>query len=276
MDIVADVGTEMNPNGLGAYQFDLVYDLNYLEVISVSDAEELGKTGRTVKELGPTDVTAGQTVFAVYSYPPEGVSELAGPKNTVVLATATLKAKQAGVTTLNLENALLTDTKANVWPGAGRDLTTEDGTITILTNLALGRPATQSSTYDSGVASRAVDGNTYGAWGNNSVTHTDYNAQAWWQVELGAVQDISGIAVWNRTDCCGGRLSGFYVLVSDVAFTSTDLTATLGQGGVSSYYTAGQAGSPTTIAVNRTGRYVRVQLTGSNWLSLAEVEVWGR
>ncbi len=25
-DIVADVGTEMNPNGLGAYGFNLVYD----------------------------------------------------------------------------------------------------------------------------------------------------------------------------------------------------------------------------------------------------------
>jgi hypothetical protein len=46
VDIVADVGTEMDPNGLGAYQFDLAYDSNYLEVISVSDVSGLGSTDR--------------------------------------------------------------------------------------------------------------------------------------------------------------------------------------------------------------------------------------
>jgi len=33
------------------------------------------------------------------------------------------------------------------------------------------------------------------------------------------------------------------------------------------------AGSPTSIAVNRTGRYVRVQLAGTNYLHMAEVQV---
>ena len=46
VNIVADVGTEMDPNGLGAYQFDLAYDSNYLEVISVSDVSGLGSTDR--------------------------------------------------------------------------------------------------------------------------------------------------------------------------------------------------------------------------------------
>jgi hypothetical protein len=141
-------------------------------------------------------------------------------------------------------------------------------------NVALGQWATQSSTYFAGgAASRAVDGNTNGTWGGASLTHTDYQYQAWWEVDLGAVYQLGQIYLWNRTDCCGERLSNFYVLVSDQPF-STDLNTALGQPLVSSYYTHGQAGTTTTIAVGRAGRYVRVQLAGTNYLSLAEVEVW--
>jgi RHS repeat-associated protein len=142
-------------------------------------------------------------------------------------------------------------------------------------NLAQGKAATQSSELGGAPASRAVDGNTSGNWANSSVTHTNYNTQAWWEVDLGSVQSIQSIKVWNRTDCCGDRLANFYVFVSDVPFTSTNLTATQNQAGVSSFYTVGQGGSPTTVTLNRTGRYVRVQLAGADYLSLAEVEVLG-
>jgi hypothetical protein len=140
------------------------------------------------------------------------------------------------------------------------------------TNVARGRPATQSSTLFIGAAA-AVDGNTDGTFGNSSTTHTDNTFQPWWQVDLGSVQNLGSIRLWNRTDCCGDRLSNFYVLVSDTPFTSTDLMTTLGQAGVSNYYTPGQAGVSHTINAGRTGRYVRVQLAGTNFLSLAEVQV---
>jgi YD repeat-containing protein len=143
------------------------------------------------------------------------------------------------------------------------------------TNLALNRTATQSS-IGYGAPGRAVDGNTSGSWANNSVSHTDYDYQAWWHVDLGSVQTIDQIKVWNRTDCCGDRLSNFYVFVSNVPFTSTDVTTTVNQAGVSSYYTAGVPGVTTTINVGRTGQYVRVQLASTNYLQLAEVEVWGQ
>jgi hypothetical protein len=143
------------------------------------------------------------------------------------------------------------------------------------TNLALGRPATQSSDLFGGVAARAVDGNTSGVWSGNSVTHTNNNAQPWWQVDLGAVQQLQTVRLWNRTDCCANRLSNFYVLVSDVPFASTGLSATLAQAGVSSYHTPGPAGSSVSVSVNRTGRYVRVQLAATDYLALAEVEVLG-
>jgi hypothetical protein len=83
------------------------------------------------------------------------------------------------------------------------------------------------------------------------------------------------VEVFNRTDYGPERLSDFYVLVSDTPFASGDLTTTLNQAGVSAYHVTGPAGSPTSVAINRTGRNVRVQLAGTNYLSLTEVRVFG-
>ena len=143
------------------------------------------------------------------------------------------------------------------------------------TNLAQGKTATQSSTYDAGVpAARAVDGNTSGSHNAGTISHTNNEANAWWQVDLGSGQTISTIKVWNRADCCTFMTSNFYVLVSDAPFTSTNLSATLSQTGVSNYHVTGEAGAPTTVSVGRTGRYVRVQLAGMNYLTLSEVQVF--
>ncbi|MFL6208705.1 MAG: S8 family serine peptidase [Pyrinomonadaceae bacterium] len=142
-------------------------------------------------------------------------------------------------------------------------------------NLSINRPATQSSEGWGGVPAHAVDGNLSGNWNDGSVTHTQYEYQPWWQVDLGSIQSIDKIDLWNRTDCCSERLADFYVLVSDVPFNSTNLNTTLSQAGVSNFYTSGQVGTSTSITINRTGRYVRVQLSGTNYLSLAEVLVWG-
>jgi len=155
--------------------------------------------------------------------------------------------------------------------------TTGSLTVTITepaADLALNKTATQSSTNWSAPADRAVDGNTDGNFGNGSVTHTQVESQPWWQVDLGSVQSIGNIDVWNRTDCCGDALTNFYVFVSDDPFASTDLSTTQNQTGVSSYHVSGQGGTPTTVNANRTGRYVRVQLVGQDRLSLAEVQVW--
>ncbi len=168
-----------------------------------------------------------------------------------------------------------TATHTAVPPTATRTLTpTPAWTATPAVNLALGQAAAQSSVLDGAVPSRAVDGNTNGNWSGGSVTHTNLNQDPWWQVDLGVVDSIASVDVWNRTDCCGDRLKGFYVLVSDVPFTSTGLASTLSQSGVSSYFVAGQAGSPTNVPVNRSGRYLRVQISGAQYLALAEVQVW--
>jgi uncharacterized repeat protein (TIGR01451 family) len=150
-----------------------------------------------------------------------------------------------------------------------------DGLLHVAGNIARGKAATQSSTYLGQYdAARAVDGNTNGDFTNGSVTHTNHEYRPWWQVDLGASYEIASLNLWNRTDGSSERLNNFYVFVSDMPFISTNLEIVRAQPNVWSYYHAGPAGPSAEIAVGRTGRYVRVQLSNTNYLSLAEVQIW--
>ncbi|MEO0471780.1 MAG: discoidin domain-containing protein, partial [Bacteroidota bacterium] len=145
-------------------------------------------------------------------------------------------------------------------------------------NVALGKPTNQSSTYVSNLSfesDNAVDGNNSGNRLDNSLTHTQFDLNAWWEVDLGQSYDLSAIKIWNRTDCCSDRLSDFHVLVSEDPFTSTDLTATIAQSGVTDLHFPGTAIRETDFNLSGTGRYVRIQLSGQNALQLAEVEIMG-
>ncbi|MDH6622730.1 hypothetical protein M2271_000517 [Streptomyces sp. LBL] len=135
-------------------------------------------------------------------------------------------------------------------------------------DVALGKPAEQSSTVSSNYpASYAVDDDL------RDYAGTKTEAQPWWQVDTGASYPIDKIALHNRADCCADRLADYYIFVSDTPFTSTSLSDTLTQPGVWWTHKSEQAGRPSTIDVGRTGRYVRVQLAGTNQLALAEVQV---
>ena len=148
-------------------------------------------------------------------------------------------------------------------------------TVPSVDNVALGKAAIQSSTWLSASAERAVDGNTSGDWADGSVTHTALQTHSWWQVDLGEVySEISGIEIWNRTDSNQGRLDDFYVFVSDVPFVSGDLAATLAQSGVWSQHQVGVPDPKVMLPVGRSGRYVRIQLADTNYLTLAEVKVF--
>lgn len=145
-------------------------------------------------------------------------------------------------------------------------------------NLAIGRPATQSTTHSSGaVADRAVDGNTDGSWWSGSLTHTSDTTPdplPWWQVDLGSSRRIGTINIHNRTDCCAERLSDYWVFVSDNPFDTSKPPLQQAQTpGVWSSHQTTQAGNPTAITVGVPGRYVMVQQPGPTVLSLAEVEV---
>lgn len=87
-----------------------------------------------------------------------------------------------------------------------------------VTNLALKRNTSQSSTYNAGGYSYpsrlAVDGNngTTGNYGRCTSTQSS-NTLAWWKVTLDKESIIQEIRITNRMDCCSERLSNAKIYV---------------------------------------------------------------
>ena len=150
------------------------------------------------------------------------------------------------------------------------------GVAASVTELSLS-DASQSSTAYSGLAARAIDGNTSGVWRNGSVTHTRNESEPWWQAKLADNTYVSEVQLWNRTNCCTSRLTDFYVFTSDTPFQPNDSVNDLvNNPDVAWYFHAGPlADSNVTIPVGSSGPYVRIQLSGVGTLSLAEVKVFG-
>jgi hypothetical protein len=132
--------------------------------------------------------------------------------------------------------------------------------------MVTGVVATQSSTAFGGTPDRASDGNADGNFFDGSVTHTDYENQPWWQAALPSTVNVAFVDIYNRTDCCGDRLTNFNVSISmdGTKWTTVNVPA--------------QAGSPTRVVFpyGYFASYVRVQLVGTNYLSLAEVKIWAQ
>src|SRR5262249_36290728 len=78
-------------------------------------------------------------------------------------------------------------------------------------NVAGQGKASQQSTAYGGDASKAIDGNKSGAYGDGGQTHTEENSRnPWWEVDLGAEYPIDSILVYNRTEGdFGRRLNNF-------------------------------------------------------------------
>jgi mono/diheme cytochrome c family protein len=105
-------------------------------------------------------------------------------------------------------------------PGAGRMLSlAEVQAFRGGVNVAPKGKASQSSTAYGGAAGRAIDGVTNGEYyAANSVTHTDTEANPWWEVRLAEAGPVEQVVVWNRTDGgVGNRLDGAKVLLFDDA-----------------------------------------------------------
>lgn len=147
-------------------------------------------------------------------------------------------------------------------------LTGEEVTTSGRVNLALGRKVKQSSNYSSTKfkAEAAVDGDTGGnIRGGDDVTHTRYENNPYWQVYLDGDVNIEEIKIYNRTDCCADRLKNFDVFVYNKANNL-----------VFKHTISGQADAVESIPTNGVVGYrVRIKLKDKNYLSLAEVEVFG-
>lgn len=138
-----------------------------------------------------------------------------------------------------------------------------------ITNVALGKSAKQSSSWANGAgktfpANIAVDGVKEG-FGN--ISHTLQEAGAWWEVDLGNSYNISSIKVYNAADI-PQRMNDFTILVSETPFT--------GNSGGTAFVANQPAPTPTqSYSGNTTGRYVRLFLNGTNYLTIHEIEIFG-
>lgn len=134
-------------------------------------------------------------------------------------------------------------------------------------NIAVHKPASQSSIAYGGDASRAVDGNHDNAWSHRSVTHTDFQDHSWWKVDLEKEESVGTVRIYNRGDGdVANRLSNFDVILLDKAGNE-----------VTRQHIDSLNNQP-TVDVQFSGvnaRYVKIELNKSKTpLSLAEVEVY--
>lgn len=139
-------------------------------------------------------------------------------------------------------------------------------------NIALGKTAVQSSTWipaSTGTAVPcdayfAVDGDLYpNSWSRGSITHTQFDSCAWWMVDLGESCPIGAIKIYPRPGI-PERFNNFSVIILDSNATPVWLN----------HQTAFPDPFLLLDAGGQTGRYVRIQLTGTNFLSLTEVQVF--
>lgn len=156
-----------------------------------------------------------------------------------------------------------------------------DFSVVQLPHLGMGGETGQSSIAHAGHHSRAVDGDVDGIWADASVTHTGLEDNPYWEIRLDeqyAHIPIEKIELWNRTDCCGQRLGNYRVFVSDQPLSSADLNGAIQEannsnGNILMINHPGENGRKKDFVINRTARYIRVQLNGRDYLSLAEVRI---
>ena len=214
----------------------------------------------------PTAVPTPEPTAAVTSSPtPEPTAAVTAsptPEPTAAVTSSTPEPTAAVTSSTPEPTAAVT-----VSPTAQPTEAVTTPTQPVYMNLALEGAATQSTTCYGGYASRAIDGNTDGTWGNKSVTHTCSGVN-WWMVDLGADKQhtITSVRIYNRSDCCDDRLTDMLVQVLD---QSDNIVAfqTIAADDVQLQYNFDFGGVQ--------GRYVRLKRNISGQFNIAEVEVMG-
>ena len=160
-------------------------------------------------------------------------------------------------------------------------------------NLALGMTCHLSSLYNDSKGSsagKAVDGNIDGN-DISSLAHTQFEANPYFEVDLGSVEHITNIRLWNRTNesddsvlpfnVFSKRLFPCFVMISQLPFQDDlkgrdGLVACLSQSVAHVRFSADSRLSNWNVPKFALGRYVRLQLEGSNFLHFAQIEVFGQ
>ncbi len=132
--------------------------------------------------------------------------------------------------------------------------------------------ATQSSQLRALNASKALDGDTTNSKnGDFNGIHTLVDKEPWWQVDFGRSRSLENITIYTRTDRFQSRTRNVWVFASDQPFTSTSIAETQAQPGVTAIQLPGIQPQTVTVNLNRSARYVRIQLPHPEHLNLREV-----
>jgi formylglycine-generating enzyme required for sulfatase activity len=115
-------------------------------------------------------------------------------------------------------------------------------------------------------AAGGVDGVINGLFG----FHTGQERSPWWQVDLGDVQPLDRVVIYNRT-AVPDRVSRVTVLLSDDGQRWTEAYRHDG-----TVFFGHSDGKPLNVRLEaRRARYVRLQVPDDTWLHLDEVQVFG-
>jgi hypothetical protein len=97
-----------------------------------------------------------------------------------------------------------------------------------------------------------------------NIFHTNSEKNAWWDVTFSQDYYVTSTKLFNRTECCSERASPFSLFLYDsggsVVWSSTNNSF----GGPTAEFTG----------INTQGRRMRVQLDGTDYLHMREVEVY--
>ena len=178
-------------------------------------------------------------------------------------------------------------------PNAGTNHVLSLAEVTVLdyvnfSNIAAGKPATQSSTAFGGSAARANDGDTSGTWGSESISHSDAIAgPVFWEVDLLGDFRINEITLHSRTDCCAGRQGNYRLSIYDNGSEIWGIDVAPGAAGSDINFGPLYSVWEDAGGFLGTGDKVRVSLIGdrnntseldpnaSRFLMLADVQVFG-
>nr|XP_034307097.1 fucolectin [Crassostrea gigas] len=145
-----------------------------------------------------------------------------------------------------------------------------------MSNIALGKPAKQSSTFDNNTAKYAVDGNRGTDLIEDRCSHTgdsDIDTNPWWLVDLQAVYYIKTVRILNR---------GMDKYGKDVSHRLQNVTVTVGVTESNVNTLCGFFPGPGTLAqlvvidcpTSTKGKFVRISKP-TEALTLCEVDVFG-
>ena len=138
-----------------------------------------------------------------------------------------------------------------------------------LIDVALGRPASQSSTSEWSTPDDAA-GAVNGTFPSDYGFHTGFEFQPWWQVDLGWTYSVELIVVHNRRLGSQERARTIEILIS----SDGDRWVSVHRNSL--VFESGLEGLPLILALRGSVscRYVRVQLDGMNYLHLSQVQVF--